>query len=334
MELIYTPVYFTGLPYDWWSGDYGLKHPHVLVSAGDSSVGVRGSRRFNKPDYVNLIGDSGGFQLSVEGEYLSPETVVEWQEAIKSDVKFILDYPATVKDKIGGTITNVSGAKFHERMLKTIENVKIMTGLYSDKRGVYSVIHGHNYSDLRKWRDELTKIHEFDGWGIGGIRRDPNSVVAKMKVLSEIGVKKIHLFGITSLDTLITVAGLMLKYGFEYCTFDSTTYIATKFSEVWYPVISEKVDWFSRVNKFDEARLICDCPVCLKLNPNESLDRGDEVEFGYKASIHNINYWINFVKMLCNITKYKKPINDISKKFGKWEGKVEAKSLLDFGKEE
>jgi len=67
----------------------------------------------------------------------------------------------------------------------------------------------------------------------------------------------------------------------------------------------------------------------LNLNPNKSLDDGDVVDFGYKASLHNINYWVNFSKLLCSAAEYDAPMESLKAKFGNKERAVQTKSLFD-----
>jgi tRNA-guanine family transglycosylase len=331
MELVYVPVLYDvskGARWEWYTGASGLKHPYVLISAGDGTYGIYGRSQFNKPPGVKLLADSGGFQLQKEGVYISPEVVAKWQEHIDADVRFILDHPPLIRtDTVSGQ-KPLHGADFRKKLDETIADTKRMLATYKNPdKETYGVLQGETIEEIIQWRDEVNALHPFAGWGLGSTFGDVAQFRLKIKLLGEIGVKKIHLFGVTDPAMLIVVARAMRKYNVEYCTFDSTSYIGTKFSSVWYPIVHNQVSWFSRTENRPTLRLVCDCPVCRVLTPNASLDERDnkeleenvrrhkEVEFGYKVGVHNI-YWINqMARSIQELSKYEELLAELEKDY-------------------
>jgi tRNA-guanine family transglycosylase len=333
IELIYVPVLYDvskGARWEWYTGTSGIKHPYVLISAGDGTYGINPKVRFNNLGYVTVFADSGGFQLQREGAYISPETVAAWQDDLDADIRFILDHPPVLRTDSVATQKPIHGDQFQEKLKATIDATQRMLNTYKKPfKKIYGVLQGETQNEIKQWRDEVKKIYNFDGWGIGSTFGDAAQFRLKIKLLSEIGVKRIHLFGVTDPMMLIVVVKAMKKYGVDYCTFDSTSYIGTKFSSVYYPVVNSQVGWFARTDKHPDLRLVCDCPVCQILKPNDSLNERDnpnntdtvsahkEVEFGYKVGVHNI-YWINAMsRSILELSKYDDLLNNLEKEYSK-----------------
>jgi queuine/archaeosine tRNA-ribosyltransferase len=331
MDLIYVPVLYDvskGARWEWYTGASGLKHPFILISAGDGTYGMFCRNKFEKPPGVKLFADSGGFQLQVEGRYVSPETVASWQEKIDADVRFILDHPPLLRINTVAGQQPLHGADFRKKLDETISDTKRMLATYKNpNKETYGVLQGETIEEIIQWRDEINTLHPFAGWGLGSTFGDVAQFRLKIKLLGEIGVKKIHLFGVTDPAMLIVVSRAMRKYNVEYCTFDSTSYIGTKFSSVWYPIVNNQVGWFSRTENRPTLRLVCDCPVCRVLKPNDSLDLRDiqsrednlrkhnEVEFGYKVGVHNI-FWINqMARSIQELSKYEDLLAELENEY-------------------
>jgi len=304
MKLIYTPVFFGHLRYSWWAGECGMTHPYGLISAGDITSGVNAQKTFKKPKGIEeLYVDSGGYQMITQGMYFTPEQVAEWQENVGADVKIILDHPPRKLVGVGMT-ERLEGPEFVKCLDETIDNTKRMIATYKQSTKVYGALHGKDSGQIDMWFSKLSKVYDFDGWAISIARKAAEPLEYKIKLLGEAGIKRIHIFGTANFMVIAKCARYMRDYGVEYCTFDSTGYIATKFSNVFYPTIENMMTWFSRAEGKHELRLACDCPVCRILKPNEYLDQGNEVEFGYIASIHNIYHIQRVAEVVAELVKY------------------------------
>jgi tRNA-guanine family transglycosylase len=338
MELVYIPVLYEsrkGVDYDWYSGNYGIRHPYILISAGDTAYGVEslGKNIYRKLPGVKIFADSGGFQLQEEGVYISPERVAEWQDALGADIRFILDHPTILRDGVMTTQVPLHGDKFKEKLALTVDATKRMLNTYKTPGETYAVLHGLTPEEVTAWRDELLKLGDFAGWGISSTFKDIAQYRQKLRLLGEVGVKKIHVFGLTEPALLIHIARYMKENKIEYCSFDSTSYICTKFSSVHYPIMSTQVGWFARNEHRPNLRLVCDCPVCQKLNPNQSLDEGKDVDFGYKCGIHNIQKIVEMAKSIAELSKYDDLLSQLEVKYpaNKEDSKIDKyKKALDY----
>jgi len=325
MKLEFVPVFFMAGKYNWWDGESGIIHNCGMISAGDGSFGIRASKSFSKPypDRFKLYADSGGFQLS-RGGYLLPEGVAEWQDEVQADVKFILDHPTRVRDQANANsaVNITTDGEFKVCLDETVDFAKRMIPKYKSLDGVFGVLHGVQTKDIETWRDSLLKVHDFKGWGIGipSVKeRAEGQLWFMLKCLAEVGIKRVHLFGFTDLPYIIQVALCLKRIGIDYCSFDSTRFIATRFSDVYYPVYENICSWFGRDEKREDLRMICDCPVCKKLKPNLLLDQGgptNYVDFHYIMSMHNISHIQRFADTVAEYSKYDDLLYKVAEKYG------------------
>ncbi|MCM8770519.1 MAG: tRNA guanosine(34) transglycosylase Tgt [Candidatus Omnitrophica bacterium] len=113
---------------------------------------------------LRKVNDEGvEFQSHIDGfkHFLSPETVIEIQEALGSDIMMPLDecvhYPTT---KDYAEVAMERTLRWARRsLLKKKENGQLLFG----------IIQGATYSDLRKESIKKTTELDFDGYSIGGV---------------------------------------------------------------------------------------------------------------------------------------------------------------------
>jgi len=297
MQLIQVPVWASS-PYEWWTGKSGIAHPYIMLSEVLKKI------KFEKSGGVKLFVDSGGYQLQQDDLYLSPERVALWQESVDGDVRFILDHPPVLRTINMTSQVPLHGDKFNQKLELTIDSIKRMFNTYKKDKETYAVLQGETIDEIIEWRDKIMKTHDFDGWGIGSTFGDIAQFRVKIKLLGEIGVKKIHLFGVGDIFLLIRIARYMKDYKIDYCTFDSTAYLVGRSAEVYSPMLGFTCITFKRKYEHKNLRLCCDCSVCRTLKPNESLADEKITEFNYKASMHNIEFFNQCTKQLVEYAKY------------------------------
>jgi len=312
IKLQYLPVIFNN-KYNWWEAQFGQTMMYGLLSAGDAYYGMKSDNTFRKPEGMELYVDSGGYQIVTQEAFLKPEEVARWQDSVDGDVKITLDHPPRYVIPDTDTVIYFHGDKFDACLDETCTNSKILDESYTKQGKFYGVLHGIDKNGVTKWFEKLNSVCKFDGWCISIARKAADPFELKMKILGENGVKRIHLLGESNFKVLVRAAILMRRYGIEFCTFDSTRYIATKFSNIFYPTIENFVTWFARTDNKPNLRLACDCPVCRALKPNEALERGDEVEFGYIVSMHNIYHTQRISDVAAELSKYPETYKELEK---------------------
>ena len=134
-----------------------------------------------------LLTDSGGFQvfslaarrtLSEEGvefqshidgsaHLFTPESVVEAQRAIGSDVMMVLDEcpPGDVSEAYART-SNELTLRWAARCKKRFEETE---GLYGHGQALFAIVQGVTYPDVRRASAERLVAMEFPGYAIGGL---------------------------------------------------------------------------------------------------------------------------------------------------------------------
>lgn len=158
--------------------------PEVIKSAGGISQFIG----WHKP----ILTDSGGFQIyslaplckiNDEGvkfqshfdgssHLFTPESVVEIQEKLKSDIAMCLDvcpsYPST---------HDVA----QEAMIRTLNWAERARKVKKEATNLFGIIQGATYPDLRKTSTQATVDLDFSGYAIGGLcLGEPSSVTYEM----------------------------------------------------------------------------------------------------------------------------------------------------------
>jgi queuine tRNA-ribosyltransferase len=158
---------------------------HLLLQPGlellSQTGGIHGLSGYQKPIYS----DSGGFQImslpdakiNADGVVfkshingakfeLTPETCVQAQHTIGSDIHMALDCP------IGYGTTDNSLANAEKTLKITHDWAKRCLAehqKYHDGQMLFGVVQGGEFADLRRQSAEFFATMEFDGFGIGGM---------------------------------------------------------------------------------------------------------------------------------------------------------------------
>jgi len=158
--------------------------PEVIKSAGGISQFIG----WHRP----ILTDSGGFQIyslaplckindegvkfqsHIDGSshFFTPESVVEIQEKLKSDIAMCLDvcppYPST---------HDVA----QEAMIQTLNWAERARKVKKEATNLFGIVQGATYLDLRKTSTQATVDLDFNGYAIGGLcLGEPSSVTYEM----------------------------------------------------------------------------------------------------------------------------------------------------------
>ncbi len=134
-----------------------MNWPHpILTDSGGFQIYSLGALR-------RIAEEGVTFQSHIDGSthFLSPETVVEIQETLGSDIMMCLDeciaYPAT-REEVERALART--ARWGERCKKTHNN---------PEQALFGIIQGGVYPDLRRRGAEEMSSIGFDGYAIGGL---------------------------------------------------------------------------------------------------------------------------------------------------------------------
>lgn len=154
---------------------------HLYLRPGHETIKKLGGlhRFMNWPDPI--LTDSGGFQVyslsalrkitpdgvmfrsHIDGSqhFLSPQKVIEIQEALGSDIMMCLDdctpYPATLSQTKESLTLTVKWAQLCRTAKSSVD------------QALFGIIQGGTYLDLRKQAVEQTAVLGFDGYALGGV---------------------------------------------------------------------------------------------------------------------------------------------------------------------
>lgn len=171
------------------------KHDYFLVTAG---------HHYKKPDFrdrlglgneIQVIGDSGGFQLAtgtIKWEPAFKETIFTWLED-NSDIAMNLDLPPRV------TLTG----KFNECLDISVENFKYFEKNQTGKTAFLTVLQGDDEPTYDIWYNKV-KDFQFNGWAFGNCRKINNLMYAlalmiKNKEFLKPNVNYLHILGASKL---------------------------------------------------------------------------------------------------------------------------------------
>lgn len=150
--------YSDNYPKDW-------QHKYFLVTAGHHYKKMDFRDRLGLDPSVQVLGDSGGFQLAtgaIKWEPSFKEIIFKWLEA-NSDIAMNLDLPPRV------TLTG----KFNECLDISVENFKYFEKNQSGKTAFLNVLQGDDEITYDIWYNKV-KDFEFSGWAFGNCRKVNN----------------------------------------------------------------------------------------------------------------------------------------------------------------
>jgi len=171
------------------------KHKYFLVTAGHHYKKMDLRDRMGLDKSVQVLGDSGGFQLATGAIQWDPafkETIFKWLEE-NSDIAMNLDLPPRV------TLTG----KFQECLDISLENFKYFEKNQTGKTAFLTVLQGDDEITYDIWYKKV-KDFQFRGWAFGNCRKVNNLMYAlalmiKNKEFLKPGVNYLHILGASKL---------------------------------------------------------------------------------------------------------------------------------------
>ncbi|MGM9899644.1 MAG: tRNA guanosine(34) transglycosylase Tgt [Bacilli bacterium] len=258
----------------------------------------------------SILTDSGGFQvfslakirdIKEEGVYfrhhksgkplfLSPEIAIEVQNSLGSDIMMSFDecppYPSTREYMINSVERTIRWAK------RGLEAHK-----YPDRQGLFGIVQGGNYQDIRTYcAKELTSL-PFDGFSIGGLsvgepKEIQNEVLSYTTVLLPEN-KPRYLMGVGSPGAILDG----VERGIDMFDCVLPTRIARHSCAMTSHgrIILKNKEFENDFNPIDDE---CDCYTCKNYTRAyiRHLVKAEEILAARLISIHNIHFLENLMK--------------------------------------
>lgn len=258
----------------------------------------------------SILTDSGGFQvfslakirdIKEEGVYfrhhksgkplfLSPEIAIEVQNSLGSDIMMSFDecppYPSTREYMINSVERTIRWAK------RGLEAHK-----YPDRQGIFGIVQGGNYQDIRTYcAKELTSL-PFDGFSIGGLsvgepKEIQNEVLSYTTVLLPEN-KPRYLMGVGSPGAILDG----VERGIDMFDCVLPTRIARHSCAMTSHgrIILKNKEFENDFNPIDDE---CDCYTCKNYTRAyiRHLVKAEEILAARLISIHNIHFLENLMK--------------------------------------
>ena len=286
---------------------------HLFLRPGLEVINKFGSLHnfisWNKP----ILTDSGGFQIfslkertkvtnegvsfqsHIDGQrfFLTPETVVDIQNSLGSDIQMVLDnfspYPSTKKEDLRAfDITNLWAKRARKHFLKS-----------ENKNYQFAIIQGGLNEKLRF--ESLTNLNEigFDGYAIGGLSvGEPISEFERIisYIVPKMPVKKPrYLMGSgTPEDILYAVENGVDMFDCVIPTRNARN--GTLFTNKGKISIKNEKYKFDKT-PFDER---CSCYTCRNFSRSylRHLYLSKEITSSILNSIHNVHFYLDFMKKI------------------------------------
>ncbi len=251
-----------------------------------------GFQIFSLKGKTKVTDEGVSFQSHIDGDrfFLTPETVVDIQNSLGSDIQMVLDnfspYPSSdAEDQRAFDITNLWAGRARAHFLKS-----------GSKNFQFAIVQGGLNEELRS--ESLAKLTEigFDGYAVGGLsvgepvsefERIVSYIVPKMPI-----EKPRYLMGSGTPEEILHAVGngidmfdcvMPTRNARNGTLFTSTGKIAIK---------NEK-------HKFDKAPLDkkCECYTCKNFSRSylRHLYLSKEISSSMLNSIHNIHFYLDFM---------------------------------------
>jgi hypothetical protein len=171
------------------------RHKYFLITAGHHYKKMDFRQRMGLDPSVQVMGDSGGFQLATGAIQWDPsfkETIFNWLEE-NSDIAMNLDLPPRV---------TLQG-KFNECLDISLENFKYFETHQSGKTAYLTVLQGDNEQEYNYWYNKV-KDFNFRGWAFGNCRNVTNlmyslALMIKNKEFLKPNNNYLHILGASKL---------------------------------------------------------------------------------------------------------------------------------------
>ena len=255
----------------------------ILTDSGGYQV-------FSLQEKTKVDDDGVSFQSPVDGSpvRLTPETSMEVQTALGSDIVMVLDqctrYPVSHKDA-------------RTSMVRSMRWAQICRDSYRGTGELFGITQGSVYEDLRQESLKALTSIDFDGYAIGGLSvgESPNQMYATLnQLVPEMPREKPrYLMGVgTPIDLLMSVqAGVDM--------FDCV--LPTRNARNGYVFTSQgvvKIRNATYKRQFDALDPSCSCYTCENFSRAylHHLDKCGEMLASTLMSIHNLYYYHNLMR--------------------------------------
>jgi queuine tRNA-ribosyltransferase len=174
---------------------YGKNISKVLKELPDVPLLKERDEEETKPRLVEIDHDGAAFKSSLDGtiHYITPERSIEMQHNIGADIIFAFDECTSPSEP--KSYQREALDRTHRWGKRSLEYHKSQKA--SESQGLFGIVQGGRYEDLRKESAEVIGAMNFDGFGIGG-SFDKEDLHTAVKWVNEIlpEDKPRHLLGI------------------------------------------------------------------------------------------------------------------------------------------
>lgn len=173
-----------------------IKHDWFLAPAGHFYKKLEYREIIGIPETVNLLGDSGGFQIAsgaIKWDISIRNKIFQWLEH-NSTFAINLDIPPKIK-YLG---------KFDECLELSYDNFKYFNENQTGKTKFLNVLHGETPEKYLKWYNQV-KDFDFNGWCLGGAAANLSQFLSAIAVFIETNEHKnpknelVHFLGISKI---------------------------------------------------------------------------------------------------------------------------------------
>lgn len=320
-EFVYYPSFSSGASRSWLTKNVEIapgissrfyddsypaewRHKYFLVTAGHHYKKMDLRQRMGLDDTVQVIGDSGGFQLATGAIKWDPtfkETIFKWLEA-NSDIAMNLDLPPRV---------TLEG-KFQECLDISIENFKYFDKNQSGVTAFLNVLQGNDERTYEYWYSKV-KDFNFSGWSFGNCRKVSNlmyalAIMIKNKEFLKPNTHYLHILGASKLydffiyEYLQKVMNMYTGNQVQVSTDSSSPALMTTYGGYYFDADYRSgaflTAYFARAAAINpDAPLPCklhNCPACAGKTYKDVYDWKTD-SYMYMTN-HNMNIFLDAIK--------------------------------------
>ncbi len=237
------------------------------------------------------------FQSHLDGSYhfFSPESVVEIQRKLGSDIMMVLDecttYPCTLDQAIESNRITLDWAK---RSLNEYLNSE---PLYGHDQTLFAIVQGSTYEEVRRQSAAALVEMDFPGYAVGGLSvGEPKQAMFEMtKICTEIlpGKKPRYLMGVGKPEDLVEAIGLGIDM-FDCVMPTRNGRKGTVFTRNGSLVVKNA----SHKDDFSPIDPECQCYACQNFTRAylRHLFKAEEILGMRLASLHNLYFYLELMK--------------------------------------
>lgn len=265
---------------------------------------------FKIRDDVTVVGDSGGFQAVTQGKYINPLALLKWQEA-NCNIAPILDVPPY--SSFGGYTETTN---FEKCLAQTVSNAQIMNSNRINKEMLqYGVVQGFKNEEIEAWYKAVNEVGNWDGWALAPKPPAPDVLNKFFALAYRKGIKKIHVFQCTGLDSFMLAVYLNYHYLKADVTMDSVSYLASqKFGRIVHPLTYRMIN-FGRLSG-KTFSMVCDCVFCNHYQQvKDQFEDARHINFYYVMNMHNLYLMVRFVTAINQYVQDEELYEEIIDKF-------------------